>query len=183
MTFILSLQKHALSFSFALLFVCLLSWSSFSSAQSIWLESGLAYSERLSDTQANQNYEPFLSFGLKGLVPVSDTLSLYLHPFWQGGFALDAGLWVDFPGNIQDLEGFNSYAGIGLGFLPVLTTNTSTGITQRLSGFSFSLSVGISYDLSQNAAVTLGYTHHPILSPTLSQAFDISLGLRLFFDR
>lgn len=162
--------------------VTLVLLSSFAFSQSIWLEPGLAYTENLTNGEANQNFEPFLTLGLKATFPVTDTLSLYVHPYWQNGFAADAGLWIDFAGRIQDLEGFNSFTGIGLSFLPLFNTDTDTGLTPTTAAYGLALSGGVSYDLTESIAATLTYTHRPIIVPSLSQAFDLSFGLRFFFE-
>ncbi|MCA9837648.1 MAG: hypothetical protein KC422_12065 [Trueperaceae bacterium] len=151
---------------------------SITKAQSFWLETGLAYTESLSDGKGTQSFEPFAKLGFRTVIPVNDTLGLYLRPFWAGTLGLDAGLWIDFPGKIQDLQGFNSFAGFGLSYLNVLTTSSSTGFSSFEGGLSLSLTGGISYDLTDTVAVSLSYSHYPILTPALSQAFDVSLGLR-----
>ncbi len=148
-------------------------------AQSFWLESGLAYSEILNDSVANQNFEPYFKLGLRGIFPISESIGIYINPYWQGGFGLDAGAWFDFPGKIQDLENFNSFAGLGLSYLPILNLSSETGFGQTQAAFGLVLLAGVSYDLNGSLSITLSYTHHPILSPSLAQAFDIGLGLRL----
>lgn len=163
-------------------FLVLLLTSTFSWAQSFWLETGLAYSERLLDGQANQNFEAFAKLGIKAVFPVTENLSLYINPFWQGSPGLDGGLWIDFPGNIQDLEGFHSFAALGLSYLGLPSSSSSTGQSQIDTALGFALVAGISYELTDKLRLSLIYTHHPILSPSLSQAFDLSIGLGLVLD-
>ncbi len=170
--------------------------SSFSLAQSVWLEGGLGYNESLStnlsdsveETQANQNYEPFLHLGLQANIPINNDLSLYVKPFWQDGFGADAGVWIDFPGRIQDLEGFNSFMAVGLSYINLRNGITDSRVSPpsalqvNESGLGFAISAGISYDLNDLVAATVRYTHRPIILPSLAQAFDVSLGLRLSFE-
>lgn len=148
-------------------------------AQSLWLETGLAYTEQLNDSEANQTFEPYAKLSVKAILPVNETLSVYLNPYWQGGFGFDAGAWIDFPGRIQDLENFDSFAALGLSYLPLLNLSSETGFGQTGAAFGLALVGGISYSLSDTLSLSLSYTHHPILSPSLAQAFDISLGLRI----
>jgi len=169
--------------------ISLILLSSVAYSQSLWLESGIAYTENLTLNEANQNFEPFLNLGLKVTFPVSDTLSLYAFPYWrnvqsswQNSLAVDAGLWIDFAGRIQDLEGFNSFTGIGISYLTLFNTDPETTFTLPTSAYGLALSGGVSYDLTDNLAATLTYTHRPIFSPSLAQAFDLSFGFRFSFD-
>ena len=145
---------------------CLLPFPSFSfsllpptsSAQSVTIETGLGYIE-----QANSQYLDYFKVGAKAMFPVSETVDLYLSPYWLGGFNVDAGAWFRLPITIEDLEGFRSYIGTGL------------SLTQ--ARFGFALSAAISYDLSDQTALMLTYTHRPLITSGLSQVFDVSLGI------
>jgi opacity protein-like surface antigen len=133
--------------------------------QSLWIETGLGYLEQLpSEGRAQQVYGSNFKIGARAVFPVSERVGLYLAPYLQGGFNVDAGAWFTLPLTIQDVEGFRSYVGTGL---------TITG-----GRFGFALSAALSYDLSNDVALALVYTHRPLLTPKLSQAFDISVGLR-----
>jgi hypothetical protein len=151
------------------LFILLLFTLSFSYGQSIWIETGLGYLEQLpenpdSNERPDQTYDSGFKFGARFVLPVSNTMGLYLAPYLQSGFSVDAGAWFTLPLTIQDVEGFRSYIGTGL---------TVTG-----GRFGFALSGALSYDLSSDVALALVYTHRPLLTPQLSQAFDVSVGLR-----
>lgn len=164
-------------------FIALLLTSSLSFAQSILLEAGLSYSELQQDGSPSQQFEPYTKFAATVTLPVAEGLSIYLSPYWQGAFAADLGLWIDFPGRIQDIEGLNSFVTVGFSYLPLLNTRVLDDVV--LSGyeaaFGFALVAGVSIDLNKDLAATLSYTHHPIIIPSFSQAFDISLGLRYQF--
>jgi hypothetical protein len=130
-----------------------------SSAQSLTIETGLGYLE-----QGKQNYLNYLKIGSKLALPVADKIDLYIAPYWLGGFNIDAGVWFTLPLTIQDIEGFRSYVG--------------TGLSLTRGRFGFALSAAISYDLADSTALTLSYTHRPLITPELSQAFDLALGIR-----
>ncbi len=126
-------------------------------SQSITIETGLGYIEQSS------GYIDYFKIGTKVMLPVSEAVDIYVAPYWLGGFNVDAGAWFRLPITIQDLEGFRSYVGTGL------------SLTQ--ARFGFALSAAVSYDLSDSTALMLTYTHRPLITPNLSQAFDLSLGL------
>jgi hypothetical protein len=134
--------------------------------QSLWIETGLGYLERIDNPaeRPNQVYDSGFKFGARLVISVSDVTGLYLAPFLQNGFNVDAGAWFTLPLTIQDVEGFRSYVGTGL---------TLTG-----GRFGLALSGAISYDLSNDVALALVYTHRPLFTPRLSQAFDISVGIK-----
>ncbi len=127
-------------------------------AQSITVETGLGYIE-----QVNSQYLDYFKIGAKAMFPVSENVDLYVAPYWMGGFNIDAGAWFRLPITIEDLEGFRSYVGTGL------------SVTQ--ARFGFALSAAVSYDLSDQTALMLTYTHRPLISPSFKQAFDISVGI------
>lgn len=138
--------------------------------QSLWVETGVGWLERLPDNaqdRPQQVYDSSFKVGARVIFPVSDIAGIYVAPYWQGGFNVDTGAWFTLPLTIQDIEGFTSYIGTGL----AVTT------TERFR-FGFALSGALSYDLSNDVALTLIYTHRPLLTPRLSQAFDISVGLK-----
>ncbi len=146
-----------------LLLALLLSLLAGSSAQSLWLESGVAYTET-----SSQTYEPAFKLGIRAIVLVTETVGAYLHPHIRAGFGLDAGLWLRFPAGIEDLEGFRSYLGGGLSIIQ--------------GRFGVGLSAAFSYETSANTEVALVYTHRALLTPELGQAFDIALAFVLRFD-
>jgi hypothetical protein len=154
------------------LLILLLCGFGFSYGQSLWLETGLGYLEQLpapeSKARPDQTYDSGFKFGARLVVPITEVTGLYLAPFLQNGFNVDAGAWFTLPLTIQDVEGFRSYVGTGL---------TLTG-----GRFGFALSGAISYDLSNDVALALVYTHRPLFTPRLSQAFDVSVGLRFDFQ-
>jgi hypothetical protein len=131
--------------------------------QSIWLETGFAYAEQTCGTSSC--FPIYLKLGARGMVPVSEQVSLFLAPYWLGGFGLDAGAWFSFPVTLEDLEGFASYAGAGL------------SLTQ--GRFGLSLSGALSYELDRNFDLVVSYTHRPLFIPKFSQTFDLSAGLAL----
>jgi hypothetical protein len=135
--------------------------------QSLWIETGLGWLERLppNGERANQEYDTNFKVGARAVFPVSERVGVYVASYLQGGFNVDAGTWFTLPLTIQDVEGFRSYLGTGL---------TITG-----GRFGFALSAALSYDLSNDIALALVYTHRPLLTPRLSQAFDLSVGLRI----
>lgn len=147
----------------ALLWVALLACSSTVVAQALWLESGLSYVET-----APQQYEAGVSFGVRGLLPLGETANLFLHPFWRSGLGLDAGVLARFPVDLEDPEGFRAYLGGGLSLIR--------------GRFGLALVAAISYELSPQTELALVYSHRPLLTPELAQAFDISLAYVFRFD-
>lgn len=132
-------------------------------AQSVWLESGLGYAEeRLGDSS---EYTAYLKLGLRGIFPVTEGVAVYVAPFWLGGFGVDAGTWFSFATDLDDPEGIRTYAGAGLTLIP--------------EGFGLALSAALSYELVRNLDLTISYTHRPLLTPALSQTFDVSVGIAL----
>ncbi|MGL4608426.1 MAG: hypothetical protein ACRCYY_01900 [Trueperaceae bacterium] len=149
--------------------VVLLFLLGFSYGQSLWLEMGVGYLEILPDgnERPNQSYDSGFKFGARFVAPVTPVTGLYIAPFLQDGFNIDAGLWFTLPLTIEDIEGFRSYVGTGLTF---------TG--RDPTRFGLALSGALTYDLSKNVALALTYTHRPLFTPRLSQAFDVSVGLK-----
>lgn len=151
-------------------------------SQSFMLESGVAYGEHLLDKTATQDYDVFSKLGVRAIIPISESLGIYADAFLKGDWGFGAGLWIDFPGQIQDLEGLNTFAALGLGIVPSLNTST-TQDSSYIQSVGATVMVGVSYDISDNLALMGSYTHHPIFSPTFSQAFDLSFGLRWMFNQ
>jgi hypothetical protein len=151
------------------LFILLLFAFSFSYGQSLWLEMGGGWLEQLpgNGERANQVYDSGIKFGARAVFPVTERAGIYIAPYYLLGFNVDAGAWFTLPLTIQDVEGFTSYIGTGLAIT-----------TARQFRFGFALSGALSYDLSNDVALALIYTHRPLLTPQLSQGFDISVGLR-----
>ena len=135
-------------------------------AQAIWLETGLAYNEQ-PNLDTNEPYTSYLRVGVRGLIPINKTVSYYIAPQWFGGLGLDTGAWFTFPVTLDDLEGFRSYAGTGLSY-----TRGKLGLA---------LSAALSYELNRNTDVVAVYTHRPLFTNGLTQAFDISLGFAYTF--
>jgi len=165
------------------LIIALLLMSSTVFSQTVIVEAGLAYSELLQESSSSQQFEPYGKFSATLTLPVAEGLSIYLNPYWQGAFATDLGIWIDFPGKIQDLEGLNSFMAVGLSYLPLANTRVLDDVvlSSYESAFGFALVAGVSIDLNDDLAATVSYTHHPIIIPSFGQAFDISLGLRYQF--
>jgi hypothetical protein len=137
--------------------------------QSLWIETGLGWLEQLPSNggRGEQEYDSGFKIGARVVFPLSDRAGIYVAPYLQQGFNIDAGAWFTLPLTIQDVEGFRSYVGTGL---------TLTG--RDPLRFGLALSGALSYDLSNDVALALVYTHRPLFTPRLSQAFDISVGLR-----
>lgn len=137
--------------------------------QSLWIELGGGWLEQLpgSGEEANQTYDDRFKIGARAVFPVAEKAGIYVAPSYSVGFTVDAGAWFTLPLDIQDVEGFTSYIGTGLTF-----------ITAEQFRFGFVLSGALSYDLSDDVAVALIYTHRPLLTPQLAQGFDIAVGLK-----
>ncbi|CAN5859914.1 hypothetical protein BH24DEI2_BH24DEI2_23580 [soil metagenome] len=145
------------------LFVFLtLSLASFGLGQSLWLETGLAYRETPPD-----GYAAGLKVGLRGVLDLTDTVGLYVAPYYLQGFGVDGGVWFSFPVGLNDVQGMTSYLGAGL--------------TLVHGDFGFALSGAVGFELSRDLELVLVYTHRPIILPRLSQTFDVSLGLKVDF--
>ena len=157
--------RLASSFSKSLkqLFVVIaLSLASFGMGQSLWLEGGLAYRETLPE-----GYSSGFKVGLRGVYDLTDTVGLYVAPYYLAGLGVDGGVWFSFPVGLNDVIGFTSYLGAGL--------------TLVHGNFGFALSGAVGYELSRDLELVLVYTHRPLLLPRLSQTFDVSLGLKFDF--
>lgn len=128
--------------------------------QSLWLEGGLAYQETASGT-----YQTLFKVGARGVYPLTSTVGLYGAAAWRNGVVLEAGGWFSFLPGLTDPFGLRAYAGVG-----------GTYVAGELG---LALSVAVSYDIAPHLALTLDYTHRPLLYPKLEQAFDINTGLRL----
>jgi hypothetical protein len=138
----------------------------FSFGQSLWIEAGAGWLEQLpgNGERANQVYDSGIKFGVRAVFPVAERAGIYVAPAYSRGFTVDAGAWFTLPLTIEDVEGFTSYLG--------------TGLSLTNGRFGFALSGALSYDLSNDVALALIYTHRPLLTPQLSQGFDISVGLK-----
>lgn len=129
-------------------------------AQSLWLETGLSYQGTESGT-----FNALPRFGIRGTFPLDDTAGLFVAAGLRGGLVLDAGAWFSFSPGLQDPAGFQSYAGAGLTF--------------TAGRFGLALSAALSYTLQEDLELFLMYTHRPLLLPQVSQAFDISAGVKI----
>ena len=132
-------------------------------AQSVALEGGLAYRETPSDT-----FESGFKVGARVVLPAAGPVGLYVHPFLFDGFGVDLGAWYGFPTGLADLAGFHAYVGAGLSLID--------------GSFGVALNGALGYDVASNLELVLVYTHRPLLYLEVSQAFDVSLGLKLKFD-
>jgi hypothetical protein len=137
--------------------------------QSLWVETGLGWLERLPSGggRGQQEYDSGLKVGARVIFPVSERAGVYLAPYLNRGFNADVGAWFTLPLTIQDVEGFTSYLGTGLAIT-----------TAEEFRFGFALSGALTYDLSNDVALALVYTHRPLFTPRLSQGFDVSVGLK-----
>ena len=136
-------------------------------AQAVWLESGLGYVETDAAVEGGSTYQGNFKLGLRALFPVSRNNSFYIAPHYLAGIGFDTGLWVNFDSRLADIDGLESYAGIGA-TLSRAKSEPSLGLA---------LSAGLSYELSRELALTFVYTHRPLLVPDLAQTFDLSVGL------
>lgn len=142
-------------------------------AQSVWFELGWAY-----DETTELEFTSGAKIGLRGVYPLNRTVGLYLAPYLFTGFEIgvysvsgagvDAGVWYDFLASPQDLEGFHSYAGVGLTFLR--------------SQFGAVISGALSYEITRNTELAFLLNYRPLVTPSFSQAFDVSLGVRYGLD-
>ena len=130
-----------------------------STLPSLWFESGLAY--RLGET----GLTPHPRLGVRGVQPLGDTTAVYAAFAVDGDLLLDLGGWYSFLPGADDLFGFRSYAGTGLSYVA-----GSLGVA---------LSGAVSFELSPQTAVLVVYTHRPLFTPRLGQAFDVSVGVRI----
>lgn len=155
-----------------LTFICLVSTPAL--AQSVWFELGWGYDE----TSALE-FASGAKIGVRGVYPLNRSLGVYLSPYvitglgvpeeWNGLAAgVDGGVWYDFRTTPQDLEGFHSYAGVGLSVIK--------------AQFGAVISGAFSYDVGRDLELALIFNYRPLILPDLSQAFDISLGLRYDLD-
>lgn len=130
------------------------------SAQSLWLEAGLAY-----DETETEGYETLARVGVRGVQPLGETAGIYAAFSLRRSLLLDLGGWFSFLPDEDDLFGFRSYAG--------------TGLTYAGGAFGVALSAALTYELSPQTALALVYTHRPLFLPELAQDFDISVGVQV----
>ena len=155
--FVLSLVLGSLPTAFAQTPPAQTPSASVSAPPSVWLESGLAY------RPGEDALTPHLRVGLRGLQPLTDTISLYGAFAVDGDLTLDLGAWYSFLPGADDAFGFRSYAGTGLSYVA--------------GSFGVALSAALSYELSTRTSLVVVYTHRPLFFPDVSQAFDVSLGV------
>lgn len=132
-------------------------------AQSVWLELGLAYQGRQAGT-----FDTLAKFGVRGVYPLSDTAGLFAAAALRRGLILDAGGWFTFPVQPEDPFGLRAHVGAGL--------------TLTEGRFGLALSGALTYEVERNLDLFLMYTHRPLILPRLSQAFELSAGVRFNFD-
>ena len=144
--------------------------SSLSFGQSVWLEGGLGYDENKETPVAP--YDLSFKGGLRGTYPLIDAplsrSGLYAAAAWRNGILVDAGGWFTFLPEEDALYGFEAHLGAGL--------------TYAVDSFGVALSAGLSYDITQGIALSFIYTHRPLVLPELSQAFDLSAGVKIDLD-
>jgi len=139
-----------------------LSWTS---AQSLWLETGLGYHENPSTSV----YAIAPKFGLRLTVPLAESgPELFAALSWQRGLVVETGAWFTFAPAIGDPFGFLSYAGVGLSY-----------VAGRVG---LALRAALSYELNPGLDLALSFTFRPLLFPELAQAFDTALGVRIALD-
>ena len=141
-------------------------------AQSLWLESGLGYVETEAAVEGATSYQPNFKLGLRLLLPVSENNSLYVAPHYLAGLGVDTGLWINFDSTLEDIDGLESYAGFG----------ATLSRAKDAVSLGLALSAGLSYELTQDTALTFVYTHRPLLVPEFAQSFDLSFGLAFDLD-
>ena len=136
--------------------------------QSVWLEGGLGYDEN----KETGTYDLSVKGGLRGTYPLIDAplsrSGLYAAAAWRNGILVDAGGWFTFLPEEGALYGFEAHLGAGL--------------TYAVDSFGVALSAGLSYDITQGIALSFVYTHRPLVLPELSQAFDLSAGVKIDLD-
>jgi hypothetical protein len=138
----------------------LIGWGAvYAQGVSVWLEPSLAFIET-----NTQTYTTAFKVGTRVVLPITETVGVYAAPYYAAGFGADIGTWFSFPGSFEDVPGFSAYGGLGL-----------TIIGGR---FGFALSGAILYELSRTSEIGLIYTHRPLLSPALGQAFDVAFALK-----
>ena len=133
-----------------------------SHAQSLWLETGIGYH------QQNDDYPANFKAGVRITYPITETLSIFIAPSIQQGLTIDAGTWFSFEAGSDDIPRLQSHLGTGLTF-----SNGNIGLA---------LSGALSYQANDNLELAIIYTHRPLVLPELSQAFDLSLALKINLD-
>ena len=137
-------------------------------AQSVWFEVGWTYDETM-----GLEFESGAKIGLRGVYPLNRSLGLYLSPYVITGSdiagGVDTGVWYDFRTTPQDLEGFRSYAGVGLTIIK--------------AQFGAVISGAFSYEIARNTELAFTFSYRPLIIPDFSQAFDVSLGVRYTLDQ
>ncbi len=147
-------------------FVILLTGTAQSQSFSLGLETGPGFLEAAA--VAPGSYATNLKLGLRTTVALSETISVFFAPYWAGGLALDAGLWFKLPGTLDDV--------------PLMRAHLATGLALQDGRFGLALSAVLTYELTETLDAVLVYTHRPFITPTLSQSFDLSLGVRFRWE-
>ena len=144
---------------------CLLLLCCLANGQSVWLGTGLSYLE--SD---EANFEPSFTINIRAVFPVSETAGIYTALTVPRGLTLDAGGWFSFEPNLTDPFGLQAHIGVGLNYLI------------GSADFGLALSGALSYAVSPDLDIFFNYTHRPLVTPRLAQAFDIIIGLKFSVD-
>ena len=147
----------------ALFVAILLGLPTVGQAHSIWLEAGVGY--RSVDVET---FQPAFKFGVRGTLPIHEPVSGFAALAWRGGVVVDAGVWYDPVPGLADPIGFRAHLGLGM--------------THHLGSWGLSGSAAMSYELTRDLRAFGMYTHRLLLLPSIDQAFDISLGLRVALE-
>jgi len=134
-------------------------------AQSISFETGLGFIENIVSGKASQEYSTDIKLGLRGALAIDQNMDFFIAPYYAKGFGLDTGILFNFPVSLEDEIDFDSYAGLGLSY-----------IDNRIG---MNLIISVSYEVAKDNQITLTYTHRPLFTPVLTQAFDIALGYKI----
>lgn len=126
----------------------------------MWFQTGLAYRET-----TTSEYDAGARFGVMGTFPLGRIPGLYAAAAIDRWLVVDVGGWFTLPTGLDDPFGVQTYLG--------------TGFTVVAGRVGIALSGAISYEFEPNLSVFLLYTHRPLLLPELSQAFDLSAGLKI----
>ena len=159
-----NLQSSIINFQSSIILISLvtvLSALTTAQGQSIWLESGLGYIEIKEEDRFRIDFK----FGVRGVYPINDQLGVYAAFGVQQDVSADAGVWLEFPRSAGDVQNLRADAGVGVTFID--------------NRYGLALTGALRYELSQSLDLALVYTHRPLFFPDLSQAFDVSLGLRV----
>lgn len=159
-----------------LCFLCLLGFVACSWAQpvrqaqgfSVQLEAALAYQEVFAEPSNLKNsdskYQPAAAFALRGRYLLSDNVGIFAVAGYQEGGLLELGAFFPFLPNPSDPFGWHTSLGAGLSYQ--LSQPAALGLV---------VNAQVHYQFNDSFFLGLRYDHRPILSPRWAQAFRISL--------